>query len=69
MKYSKEEYNAEPVFYCTNCLHLSIKTLDEVNLDVCQECGNTEWNIADNIDEWNKLYVSQYDKLFLEEDY
>lgn len=68
MKYTKEEYNAEEVHYCTNCLSLAIKQLDDIKLDVCQECGNTEWMIADNIDIWNELYVTQYDKLFLELD-
>lgn len=65
---NKEEYNREPVFFCSNCLSLNTKELDNVDLVVCQECGNTDIQ-EDSLDNWNKLYVDQYGSLFLEEDY
>ena len=68
MSYSKEEYNAEPVHYCTNCLALNIKELNNVkSMYVCGECGNV--NIEEtNITEWMDLYEKEYGKPFLSEE-
>jgi len=63
----KQEYNKEPVFYCKNCLSLNIKELEDIKLDVCQECGNTNIEVSE-LDYWNKLYVQQYGTVFLLED-
>ena len=60
----KEDYNKEPVFYCADCLSLNVKTLDDINLDICHDCGNTNIRTT-SIDEWNKLYVKEYGSLFL----
>jgi len=66
MNYSKEEYNAEPVFYCTNCLSLAVKELNNVEgLYVCGECGNTHSEEAENIYTWDKLHIKEYGKSFL----
>lgn len=66
---TKDEYNKEPVFYCHNCLSLHVKELNGVpSLHVCHECGNTDIEETD-IESWNQLYVAQYGKLFIEEDF
>lgn len=60
MDSSKEQYNNEPVFYCTDCLSLKIRTVAEgSDLDFCDECGAT--NIAQtSIEEWEKMYKERY---------
>lgn len=65
---TKEEYNKEPVYFCANCLNLNIKELKDVHLDICQECGNTDIKHS-TIEEWNRLYVREYGRAFLEEDF
>lgn len=65
---TKDDYNSEPVFYCSNCLSLHVKELNDIpSLHVCHDCGNTDVEETD-IDSWNKLYVEQYGTLFLLED-
>lgn len=56
----KEQYNNEPVFYCTDCLSLKIKTVATgLDLDFCDECGST--SIAQtHIEEWENLYRERY---------
>lgn len=57
-----EDYNAEPVVYCKNCLSLKIMVLDE-NTDYCDECGNTDLGTTD-IASWEKMYEKKYGKPF-----
>lgn len=57
----KEDYNAEPVVYCKNCLSLRIMTLD--NMDYCDECGCTDLDTTD-IASWEKMYEKKYGKPF-----
>ena len=64
MCYSKKEYNDEPVFYCKNCLSLSIKEISNAGLYVCLECGTPKQEEA-HIDEYQKLYIERYGKPFL----
>lgn len=40
-KTSKEEYNAIPVHYCTNCKSLKIMNYSN-NISYCDDCGSTE---------------------------
>ena len=63
---TKEEYNNEPVFYCSHCLSLKVKKLDGLDMDICSDCGNTDIKQT-NIDDWNILYTKEYGNLFLEE--
>ena len=71
MKYSKKEYNDEPIHYCHKCLSINIKALNNSDYYVCRECGtpyieNDE--VETNIDEWNMLYIEEYGKPFLSEE-
>ena len=63
---NKEDYNNEPVHYCVNCLSLALKELDDIKVEICLECGNSEFDSC-SIDEWNKLFVKEYGKLFLDQ--
>lgn len=65
---TKEDYNQEPVSFCAHCLSLCIKELNDIKICICGECGNTDIKTSD-IDSWNKLYVSEYGKMFLHEDF
>lgn len=53
-----DDYNNEPVYYCKNCLSLSIMELTD-DISFCDRCGNTEIGIC-HIDEWEKLYREKY---------
>lgn len=59
----KEEYDLEPVYYCKNCLSLSIRTLNDV-IDYCDSCGSTEIAQTD-IHTWEDMYNRKYGKSFL----
>lgn len=67
MVYSKEEYEKEPVHYCASCLSLNVKELNDVKLDICGECGNTDIKMC-SLERWNELYTDEYGKAFLTED-
>lgn len=60
---TKEDYNNEPVYYCSNCLSLKILSLSE-HIDFCDECGSTEINTT-SIYEWEELYKNKYKKPYL----
>lgn len=56
----EEDYNEEPVHYCTNCLSLKIKKVTDLpDLDFCDECGGTKTSQT-HIYVWEKLYVERY---------
>lgn len=60
---SKEDYNNEPVFFCSHCLSLKVLSLNETT-DFCDECGNTEIKEA-HISEWENLYKVKYKQPFI----
>lgn len=50
------EYNEEPVFYCKNCLSLSIRHVHNINdSEYCDKCGSTNIETT-SIKEWEELY-------------
>lgn len=51
IKYTKEEYNDEPIYSCSHCNSLAIKILDNTNVDYCVDCGNTEVKVS-HIQNW-----------------
>lgn len=57
-----EEYNEEPVFYCTHCLSLRIKALDSY-VDYCDNCGCTDIETTD-IFTWREMYRKRFGKDF-----
>lgn len=63
---SKEEqpndYNAEPVEYCTQCLSLAIR--DMSGMAYCDKCGCTEIETTD-IASWEKKYGQYYGKEYV----
>lgn len=65
MIYNKDDYNSEPVHYCSNCLSLNIRELTNSKLDVCGECGNINIEEAKNIEQWNELFNKEYGRYFL----
>lgn len=56
-KYSIDEYNQEPVFYCKECLSLRIRGVEDQ--DYCDECGCTDI-LETDIFTWVKLYADAY---------
>jgi hypothetical protein len=58
----QEEYNAEPVFYCTHCLSLRVKALDSY-VDYCDNCGCTDIETTD-IFTWREMYRKRFGKDF-----
>lgn len=57
------DYNAEPVYYCKQCLSLRIKSMG--NLNYCEDCTGTETSTC-HIDEWQEMHKEKYNKLNLE---
>ena len=60
---SKEEYNQEPVFYCTKCLSLNILTNEDHTDLYCADCGrkhsHPKYIDITNIHKWTKLYIER----------
>lgn len=64
--YSKDDYNADPVNYCGNCLSLNIKELSTSQMHVCGECGNIhKEDDQASLEDWNKMYIKEYGHDFL----
>lgn len=56
---NKEDYDAEPVEYCSRCYSLKIKYEPAIDSDCCMDCGSTEVAMTD-IDTWERLYEGRY---------
>lgn len=56
------DFNSEPVVYCSHCLSLKIMKLDD-NVDFCDNCGSTDTETTD-IESWKRLYENKYGKPF-----
>lgn len=64
-KMTKEDYNNEPVYYCSSCLSLNIRLMDnDRKKEYCDECGCTEIKTS-HIDDWSELYEKKYGKKFI----
>lgn len=58
-KTKKEQYNQEPVHYCTHCLSLRVRTVFGEDMDYCDSCGST--NIEQTqIEAWEDKYKKMY---------
>ena len=51
-KAGSDYYNDDPVFYCSNCLSLSIRDVDSDGY--CDSCGSTKIESTD-IDTWESM--------------
>lgn len=60
---NQEDYNNEPVLFCSECLSLRIMSLD--NTDFCDKCGSTNI-VSSNIKDWEDLYFKKYNHKFIE---
>jgi len=61
----KEEYDKIPVYYCTECLSLKIRTLGDIpGNEYCDECGSTDIDTID-IFNWEKRYRHKYGHKFV----
>ncbi len=61
----QEKYNNEPVLYCSHCLSLRIRQLENIQLDYCDHCGSTDI-LERNIKEWEILYKNKYGHNYIE---
>jgi Zn ribbon nucleic-acid-binding protein len=70
---SKINYNSEKIHYCKTCLSIAIKTItipssekeNDVEIDYCIPCGNTDMEIAQDVSEWEDMYAEKYGDKFL----
>lgn len=61
---TKEEYNEEPLFYCTRCMSLYIISENDGKDLYCASCGRKHSHpkyidIITNIHKWTKLYIER----------
>lgn len=63
-----EDFNDEPVYYCTHCLSLRIESVNLGIKDIlyCGKCKDTDIGQTD-FDTWDKMYVDKYGHHFMEE--
>ena len=65
----RDEYNKEPVFYCTKCLSLKIRSVPYMtDSDYCDECGSTHVEQT-QIEDWEQMYENRYGCKFLNKSY
>lgn len=54
-RWTKEEYNNEPVYVCKRCHSLAIMTYNQSNItEYCRDCGSTDIEIM-SIEDWLKI--------------
>lgn len=59
-----DDYNSEPVTFCSKCYSLKVKYEDSLGLDYCMDCGCSDVTTS-SIEEWERLYESKYGKKFV----
>lgn len=60
-----DDYDSEPVRYCTKCYSLRIKYEESVDSDYCLDCGCSDTKET-SIEEWEKLYEKKYGHKYTE---
>lgn len=62
VRWTKEDYNREPVFYCKKCLSLAIIAYNEAGIhEYCNSCGSIDIATT-TIEEWQQMYSEKYNK-------
>ena len=59
------DYDSEPVNYCTKCYSLGIKYEESIGMDCCSQCGCTDFKTT-SFFEWEKLYMNRYGHKYVE---
>lgn len=54
-----EDYNSEPVKYCSQCYSLKILYEESIDFEYCATCGCSDI-LETSIEEWEKLYSERY---------
>lgn len=63
-KVKSEDYNNEPVYWCSECLSLNIANVDD-DVCFCNDCGAGSIEKGD-IRQWDEKYRDKYGMAFLE---
>lgn len=58
-----QDYDDEPVAYCSKCYSLKIGYEEALHESYCMDCGNTDI-LETSIEEWEKLYEARYGHKF-----
>lgn len=61
----KEKYDSEPVWYCRDCLSLTVLSFG--GNDYCRDCGGSDIGVTD-IHGWEAMYRAKYGHDFIERD-
>ena len=60
-----QDYDSEPVEYCSRCYSLKIKYEEAIDADCCADCGCSDI-LTTTIDHWEELYKNRYGTKFVE---
>lgn len=59
-RYTKDEIDMIPVYYCNNCLSLHVLRYDISGIPVfCSDCSSTDIN-TDTVEVWSRVYKERY---------
>lgn len=59
------DYDSEPVRYCSRCYSLKVKYEEEMDSEYCADCGCSDISES-SFDEWEKKYEKRYRKKFVQ---
>lgn len=59
-----EEYDAEPVRYCSKCYSLKVKYEEALDSECCSDCGCMDI-VEAPVEVWEKLYEKRYGHKFI----
>lgn len=62
------DYDSEPVRYCSKCYSLKIKYDESIDDDYCVDCGCTDISES-SISNWERLYEKRYGHKFTQKKY
>lgn len=60
-----QDYDDEPVVYCSRCYSLKIRYEEAIDSDCCMECGCSDI-LSTSIENWERLYEKRYGKKYTE---